>query len=212
MKLRLLPTAALAALTFVASQLSAATDNPWTARIRGTYLNMANRSDAFSALGINFAADSVHVNSKWIPEFDFAYAFTEHFSTELVLTIPQTQDVTLVGVGKLGSFKHLPPVLTAQYRFSPFSGVEPYVGAGINYTLIYDTDLKVAGVPLALENDSLGLAAQAGCNLKLNRSWTLNFDAKYVTLQSDVSVKNGPRLTTAKLNPWLLSFGAGWHF
>ncbi len=212
MKPRLIATAVLAALTLAASHLTAAPDGPWTVRVRSTYLDMANRSDAFSALGINFGANAVHVNSKWIPELDFSYAFTPQISTELVLTVPQTQEVTLAGVGKLGTFKHLPPTLTAQYQFAPGATVQPYVGAGLNYTLIYDADLKVAGVPLALENGSVGVAAQAGCNFKLSGNWALNLDAKYVTLGSDVSVKGGARLTTAKLNPWLLSFGAGWRF
>lgn len=204
--------ALFAALTFAAGTLSATPESPWTIRVRSTRLDMANRSDAFSALGIKFGADAVHVNSKWIPELDFSYAVTSHLSAELVLTVPQTQDVTLAGVGKLGTFKHLPPVLTAQYQFSPGAMVQPYVGAGINYTLIYDTDLKVAGVPLALENGSLGVAGQAGCNFVINSAWSINLDAKYVTLASDVSVKGGARLTTAKLNPWLWSVGIGRRF
>lgn len=212
MKLRFLPAAVIAALTLATGQLPATPENPWTVRVRSTYLQIANRSDAFSALGINFGADAVHVNSKWIPELDFGYAFTPHFSTELVLTIPQTQDVTLAGVGKLGTFKHLPPVLTAQYQFAPGATVQPYVGAGVNYTLIYDTDLKVASVPLALENGSLGVAGQAGCNFVITPQWSINLDAKYVTLASDVSVKGGARLTTAKLNPWLWSIGVGRRF
>lgn len=205
MKTRLISTV-FAALSLTSLSLSA---SPWSVRLRGTYLDMANRSDAFTALGTHFAADAVHINSKWIPEVDFTYTFSEHFSAELVLTVPQTHDVSLAGVGQLGTFKHLPPVLTAQYQFTPDAIFRPYVGAGINYTLIYDTDLKVAGVPLDLEKGSFGVAAQAGCNIILNRDWSLNLDAKYVTLSSDVSVEGGPRLTTAKLNPWLFSVGFG---
>ncbi len=190
----------------------AAAAGPWTARVRATYLQMADKSDAFSALGINFAPDAVAINSKWIPEFDFSYRFTENFSTELVLTVPQSQEVTLAGVGRLGKFKHLPPTLLAQYAFAPVSGCRPYVGAGLNFTLIYDTDLKVAAVPLALENHSLGAAFQAGCDIDLGNGMALNLDAKRAVLRSDVSVKGGPRLTTAKLDPWLFSVGLGWRF
>lgn len=204
--------AALAALAVSAplAQLEAA--GPWTARLRGTYLEMADRSTAFSALGLNFAADSVGVNSKWIPEVDVSYAFSENVSAELVLTVPQTQDVTLAGVGRLGTFKHLPPTLLVQYQLAPGAAVQPYLGAGVNFTLIFDTNLSVAGVPLDLERSSLGLAAQAGFNVKLGRGLALNFDAKRAALRSDVSVQGGPRLTTAKLDPWLFSVGLGWRF
>jgi outer membrane protein len=209
MKTRSLTLAALAALALAPLSLSA---SPWTARLRATHLDMANRSDAFTALGTNFAADAVRVNSKWIPELDLTYTFSERFSAELVLTIPQTQEVTLAGVGKLGTFKHLPPVLTAQYQFAPGAKVRPYVGAGLNCTLIYDNNLSVAGVPLDLDKSSVGIAGQAGCNIVFAPSWSLNLDAKYVTLASDVSVQGGPRLTTAKLNPWLFSVGFGRRF
>lgn len=186
--------------------------SPWTVRARATYLDMADRSDAFGALGLNFAADAVSVNSKWIPEVDVSYAFTEHFSAELVLTIPQSQEVKLAGVGSLGKFKHLPPTLLAQYNFAPKAAVQPYIGAGVNFTLIFDKDLRVATVPLDLEDYSVGLAAQAGVSIKLGASTHLNLDVKRAALESDVFVKGGPRLTTAKLDPWLYSVGFGWQF
>ena len=211
-----LALALMATLAFTAPLASAAPApaeaGKWTARVRATYLSMADKSDAFSALGINFKSDAVSINSKMIPEFDFSYAFTENFTTELVLTIPQTQDVTLAGVGKLGTFKHLPPVLTAQYHFAPGASVQPYVGAGANFTLIYNTNLSVAGVPLALENYSLGLAAQGGCDFAIGNDMYVNVDVKRAMLRSDVSVKGGAKLTTAKLDPWLLSVGLGWRF
>ncbi len=67
-------------------------------------------------------------------------------------------------------------------------------------------------MPLDLERSSLGLAAQAGFNVKLGGGLALNFDAKRAALRSDVSVKGGPQLTTAKLDPWLFSVGLGWRF
>lgn len=204
--------AALAALALSTFTLPAQAAGPWTARIRATYLDMADKSDAFSALGINFRADSVDVDSKWIPEFDFSYAFSENLSAELVLTIPQKQKVGLAGVGRLGSFKHLPPTLLGQYMFNPIGKVRPYVGAGVNFTLIFDSDLKVANVPLDLEKYSVGLAVQAGVNIDIGNGMHVNLDAKRAQLRSDVSVQGGPNLTTAKLDPWLYSIGLGWTF
>lgn len=204
--------AALAAVLLAGIVPQARAASPWTARLRATYLQMADKSDAFTALGINFRPDSVSINSKFIPEFDFSYAFSPNLSAELVLTIPQSQDVSLAGVGNLGKFKHLPPTLMGQYHFAPGAKVQPYVGAGVNFTLIYDTNLKVTTVPLDLEDYSVGLAAQAGCDIDLGNGAFLNFDVKRAALRSDVFVKGGPRLTTAKLDPWLFSVGIGWKF
>jgi outer membrane protein len=203
--------AALAAL-FASAALHADDGGPWQFRLRSTYLDMSDRSDAFSALGINFPSNAVTVNSKWIPEFDVSYSFTSHLAAELVLTVPQTQDVSLAGVGPLGTFKHLPPVLALQYHLLPGSLIDPYVGLGVNYTLIYGANLAVAGIPLALDTHSFGVAGQAGADIRLGHGFFLNVDAKKVQLGSDVYVYGGPRLTTAHLDPWLLSFGAGYRF
>lgn len=78
-------------------------------KLRLAYLDPADKSDAFSALGIDFAADSILVESKWIPEIDIEYAFTENLLGEVVLTIPQRHEVTLAGVGSVGELEHLPP-------------------------------------------------------------------------------------------------------
>lgn len=202
-------TAAYADDAVVADQ---ATSGPWTFRLRATYLSMANKSDAFSALGLNFASNAVSVNSKLIPEFDFSYDFTKNLAAELVLTIPQTQDVTLAGVGGLGSFKHLPPVLALQYHFLPGATINPYIGAGINYTLIYGAKLSVAGVKLALDTNSVGIAGQVGADINFGNNIYLNVDVKKVTLSSGVYVAGGSQLTTAHLDPWLLSVGVGFKF
>jgi outer membrane protein len=201
---------ACAALLLVSvSAVSAA--SPWSVRLRATYLETVDESDAFSALGINFGKDAISVNDKLIPEIDVNYAFTDTLGAELVLTIPQTQDVSLAGVGKLGSFKHLPPTLLFQYRANPGGSIRPYVGLGGNFTLIWNTNLSVAGVPLHLDNYSLGFAAQAGIDWKIDSKWSFNLDIKRAGIHSDVST-SAARLTETRLNPWLYAIGLRYEF
>lgn len=185
--------------------------SPWSIRLRATYLETVDKSDAFTALSINFGADAVSVNDKLIPEIDVGYAFTDTLSAELVLTIPQTQEVSLAGVGKLGTFKHLPPTLLMQYRAFPGGSFRPYVGVGVNYTLIWSDKLVVANVPLGLESNSIGLAAQFGADWKLDDHWSFNVDVKRAAIRSDVFA-GGARLTTAKLDPWLYAVGLRYDF
>lgn len=180
--------------------------SPWSVRLRATYLETVDKSPAFSALGINFAADSVVVSDKLIPEIDIDYAFTDTLSAELVLTIPQKHRVDLTGAGRLGSFKHLPPSLLLNYRPALEGDFRPYVGFGANFTLIFDDDLSVAGVPLSLENYSAGLAAQAGFDYRIDERWHVNVDVKRIAIRSDV-LAGGAKLTTAKLDPWLWAVG-----
>ncbi len=136
LSLRLLACSALLVLTAAAVQAA----SPWSVRLRATYLQTVDQSDAFTALGINFPKNAVAVNDKMIPEIDVDYAFTDSFGAEVVLTIPQTQDVTLAGVGKLGTFKHLPPTFLLQYRANSGGSFRPYIGAGVNFTLIWDSN------------------------------------------------------------------------
>ena len=200
----------LATLTLLAAALVApslrAEDGPWMIRLRAVALQPANKSDAFSTVG----ADAIHVSNKTIPDVDISYFFTKNFSAELVLTVPQEHDVTLNGV-KLGTFKHLPPTLTAQWRFLPGETFNPYVGAGLNFTLI--SDVKLADGALDLDKSSLGLAAQAGVDIQLAPKWHLNVDVKYVQIKSDVKVAaTGAKVTTVKVDPMLYGVGIGYRF
>jgi len=185
--------------------------SPWTVRLRATYLETVDKSDAFTALGINFPQNAISVNDKLIPEIDVDYAFSDTITSELVLTIPQTQDVTLAGVGKLGTFKHLPPTLFVQYRALPGNSIRPYVGAGLNYTLLWGDNLAVAGVPLHLDHNSFGLAAQIGVDAKIDAHWSFNLDLKRAMIRSDVYAGSA-RLSTARLDPWLYSAGMRYDF
>ena len=110
-------------------------DGSWEVRLRGVYLDPANKSDAIPALAV--PENAIHINGKWLPDLDFEYFFTPNWSTELVLTYPQKQTVTveqsaLGGPTNIGTFKHLPPTLTAKYDFLPDQVFQPYVGLGVN--------------------------------------------------------------------------------
>jgi outer membrane protein len=204
--------AALAALLIIIPTVRSAPAGTWSARLGITYLDMANKSDAFTALSTNFASGAVQVSDRIIPEFDFAYWITENFSAELVLTIPQKHNVSLQGAGRLGTFKHLPPTLLAKYHFTTISeNFRPYIGVGVNLTLISSVKLQVANVPLDLENSSIGLAGQVGFDYELGGGRFLNVDLKKVYIRSDV-LAGGARLTTARLDPLLYSIGFGWRF
>ena len=82
---------------------------------------------------------------------------------------------------------------------------------GVNFTLISDVDLKVAGVQLDLEDYSVGAAAQAGFDYEVTEGVFLNVDVKKVLIRSDVTA-GGATLTTADLDPWLYSIGVGYRF
>jgi len=195
-----------AALGLVGAAVPAlAQESPWLVRVRAVHLAPADKSDPVGGTG---ASDRLHVSAKWIPDVDIAYFFTPNWAAELLLTVPQKHDVTLDGQ-RIGSFKHLPPTLLAQYHFLPGGQIDPYVGAGINYTLISKVDiLNGAG---RLEHDSVGAALQAGVDFRIDSKWSVNLDVKKIQIRSDVDI-NGAHASRVKVDPLLLGVGVGYRF
>lgn len=178
-------------------------------RLRAVRIDTANKSDAIPALGV--PADAITVSDKTIPEIDFTYFFTPNLAAELVLTYPQKHDVEVAGT-KIGTFKHLPPTLTLQYHFAPNASFRPYIGAGINYTVISDVDLNVPGVgALDLEDSSVGAAVGVGFDYALSKDLVLNFDVKKVQIRADV-LAGGTKVSEVKIDPLLVGLGIGKRF
>jgi outer membrane protein len=182
-----------------------AQESPWLVRARAVYIDPANKSAPVAGTG---AADRIHVSTKTIPELDISYFFTKNIAAELILTYPQKHDVTLDGA-RIGTFKHLPPTLTAQYHFLPGTTIDPYVGAGVNYTLL--SKVNLLGGAASLEHDSFGLALQAGVDFKLDKNLSINLDVKKVQIRSDVNI-GGVRASDVKVDPLLIGVGVGYRF
>ena len=196
----------LAAICLAANQ-AAAQQSPWQVRARVVNISTANGSDPIKG-DPNTASDRITVSDKTIPEVDISYYFSPNLSAELILTYPQEHDVKLDGV-KIGTFKHLPPSLTAKYHFMPEAQFSPYLGAGLNYTSISNVEL-LSGKG-GLDKNSFGLVVQAGIDYKLDKNWSLNLDIKKVQLRSDVSV-NGAKVSAVQIDPWLFGVGVGYRF
>jgi len=213
---RIIKCAALAC-AIAASALpgvASADESEWAVRLGVTQLTPANKSDSFTALNLNFPADAVHVSKKTLPEFDIFYSFSPNIVAELVLTVPQRHTVTLGGPtqgAELGYFKELPPTLLAQYHFLPGTQFDPYAGAGLNFTWINPVHLSVAGTTLDLKKSSFGPAVQLGVDSNIDKTWFVNLDFKYILLRTDVSA-GGTKLTTARVDPTLVSLGVGYRF
>ena len=206
MKKTLLAAAALCALTSGAAMAqNYPQDGKWMVRARAVHLDSANGGAA--------GDKGVSVNDKWIPELDISYFFTPNFAAELILTYPQKHDVRLNGA-KIGTLKHLPPTLLAQYHFTNLGAFKPYVGAGINYTRFssvkFDPAVDAALNP-SVKKNSFGPALQIGFDYALDKNWSINFDVKKVYIKTDVR-SFGTKVGTFKVDPVLVGVGLGYRF
>lgn len=196
---------ALTMLGLLAHDAMAQEQSPWMVRARAVNLDPANRADPVGGTG---ASDRLTVSSKTIPEVDISYFLTPNIAMELILTYPQKHDVSLDGA-KIGTFKHLPPTLLAQYHFAPSGQFDPYLGVGVNYTNI--SSVKLLNGAGGLDHHSFGLALQAGVDFKLDKHWSINLDIKKVQIRSDVTI-SGAKVSTVKVDPLLVGVGVGYRF
>ncbi|MFN4290847.1 MAG: OmpW/AlkL family protein [Permianibacter sp.] len=203
--MRHLKTAVALALV-AASSLSFAEESPWLVRVRALNLDMDSQSS-----GEVLPADAISVNDKVIPDINISYFFSPSWAAELVLTIPQEHDVKVDGVGKIGTFKHLPPTFTLAYHFNAGGDFRPYVGAGVNYTLFMDEDMNVGAAEVTLENDSIGAAYRIGFDWAINQDWLLNVDVKKIMIGTDVYL-DGTKISSLDVDPLAIGVGLGWHF
>ncbi|AOM03093.1 hypothetical protein BFX80_11700 [Cobetia marina] len=142
--------------------------------------------------------------------FTLGYRFTDTLGIELLAAQNFEHDISLNGQ-KAGSVDHLPPTLTLQYY--PLGGrdsrIQPYIGAGVNYTHFSDETLD-DGTKLEMD-DSWGAAAQIGVDLVINEHWAANVAAWYLDIDSDVTVA-GSVNDKVEIDPIVTMAGISYRF
>ncbi len=216
MKLSIIAAGMGLAASLISTTALAQVDNPWQVRVRAVAV-VPDESAKIETIGGDAA-----ITNTLIPELDISYFFTDHISTELILGTTKhkaTAVGTTLGDVELGKVWLLPPTLTLQYHMAPKAAFNPYVGAGINYTIFYSESTKGTVLDNIHYGNSFGFALQAGADIKSNpdSDWFFNLDVKKVFLNTDVRVDAttaAGAVVNAKvdINPWLIGVGVGKRF
>jgi outer membrane protein len=174
-----------------------------------------------SDLGVNVAVDN---NTQL--GLNIAYFLTNNLNVELLAATPFVHDVNFgvsdpLGTGdQLGEVTHLPPTITVNYYFNDASSkFQPYVGAGLNYTIFFDEEFTSANdaaglTDLSLDN-SFGLAAQVGADYMLNDKWFINGSIRWIDIDTEASFNlNGAEgsVDSIEIDPWVYSATLGYRF
>ena len=200
--------AALIAAGMLSSSVAQAQEGPFMVRVRAVHVAFDNGQK--DGLNTATALGAIEADSRWIPELDLSYFFTKNIAAELVLTYPQTVDITAANGGNIGKIKALPPSLLVQYHFTDLGAFKPYVGLGANYTIFMSRDNILGGVA-SVEKSSVGLAAQVGFDYMFNKNWGLNVDVKYIQMETDVTA-GGTKIGTLDLSPITAGVGVSYRF
>ena len=191
---------------------------------------------------LTLGSAAVQVDDGTSLTLSFTYMFTENWAFDILAAWPFKHDVTIdatvtdnntgdSGSASLpfGEVEHLPPTFSVQYHFSPDAKFQPFVGLGLNYTTFLSEDLDsfwvdlVPGEQLGIIDysldDSFGLAAQVGADWMLNEQWLVNFDVRWINIESDLTVTidvgEGPEsgeLGTVEIDPWVFAINLGYRF
>jgi outer membrane protein len=192
--------AALAAPRGLVAQSGGHADHPWTLRARALLVGANAESDP---VGLD-------VYGAFTVEADISRRFGRHFAAELILASASHEVTSMVeGVEvPLGSVELLPPTLLAQYHFLPDARVHPYIGAGVNLSVFYEKSGDLDALDLATK---VAPAAQAGADVDLSDRMVLNFDVKWIWLETTLE-NEGASLAELTIDPFILGAGVGFRF
>jgi outer membrane protein len=153
----------------------------------------------------------VSISDEVVPSLQIEYFFNDHVSAELLCCVA-THDVTAAnGAVDLGQVTHFPPTVTLKYRWTNLGRVEPYVGAGVNFTSFIDSE-PPAGRRVDYDS-SVGPALQAGVDYRLDDHWALNFDVRRISINTDVRISGDMSAADeVDIDPWVVSTAIAYRF
>jgi len=210
------PLAAGAALllAFSASALAQDADPGMTA---GSVLVRARVIGVLPETSSTISAIGGHVDTtdSLEPELDGSYFFTDNIAVEAIAAITRhrvTARGTAAGDVDVGKVTLLPPTVTAQWHFLPHEALDPYVGAGVNYTWFFDTSVPHTVVKQVSYDDGFGAALQIGADYHLSGRWYANLDVKQLFLNTTAKINGGAVRAKVDLDPTMIGAGVGYRF
>lgn len=189
----------------------------WIGRLRVISVSPNDSSDIIDATG-----SEVTVDSAVTAEIDVTYLFSDRVGLEIIAATAKhdlgASGGALAGAD-LGEVSLLPPTVTLQYRFASETGLHPYAGVGLNFTLFYSydlsDDLRGLGVTDVEFDNSFGVAGNIGMDIDVGERWLVNVDVKYISLSTDATIKAGGDTldkVSVDINPWVFGIGVGYRF
>lgn len=147
-----------------------------------------------------------------------SYMFTDQIGLGVLAATPFSHDIegsgTLAGAGKLAETKHLPPTFTLQYFPMPSgSKFQPYVGAGVNYTVFFDEETTgaLAGTDIQLE-DSIGLAAEIGADYMITENIGVNAALWWIDIDTEAKIEAANQTIDVEIDPLVYMVGVSYKF
>ena len=171
----------------------------------------------------------VSVDSNAQLGLNLAYFITPNINIEVLAATPFSHDIDIAGGDiNLGKTKHLPPTVTANYYFLDASSkFQPYIGAGLNYTVFFDEEFNqgtvdvIEGAAGAVVSDlsldaSFGFSAQIGADYEVSEGIYVNASVRYIDIETEADFKVAGsdigKIETVDINPWVYTVSVAYKF
>ncbi|WP_185858983.1 OmpW/AlkL family protein [Vreelandella nanhaiensis] len=193
-------SAAVITAGFALASQAALAYNAGDAFVRGGYA----KTDTGSGNG-NVGGNELNVQNESGFTFGAGYLFTDKVGIEL--NSSEKFEHQFNAAGNNGSFDRMPVNLLVNYY--PLGGmdsrVQPYVGAGVNYT-------RFSGEPSDVSvKSSYGAIGQVGVDLAVTENVSLNSFASYADVSSDIRT-GGETVGKVDMDPLTVGGGVTFRF
>ena len=229
-----LSLAAAISAAMVSTQAVAYEAGDWVVRAGVTTVDPQESGDQLTLNGSEAAfigavgPEELGVDSDTQLGLTVEYMLTNNWGIELLAATPfqhtASATETLAGLD-VADIKHLPPTLMAVYHFNSGKKFQPYLGAGINYTIFFSEDttseadatfatLGLTGGDVELD-DSWGLSVQAGFDYHLNDKWLVNASVRWIDIDTEAEIKfdNGAKIKAdVDIDPYVYTVSVGYKF
>lgn len=192
---------------------------PWSLSLGPAHVGFSTRADV-SAGGMPMPGANAQASENTTLGFEVGYALSPTWTARFLGGVPPQTTLTgtgaLAGAGVLGRARYAPAVLSLTYRFNEYGAVRPYVGAGINYTVVYGE--KDGFLSNVRASNAFGTVLQLGAEVPINASMFLSLDARKIYLKTKVdgnlpaAMGNAPAHAELRLNPLIVTATVGWRF
>jgi outer membrane protein len=158
----------------------------------------------------------MHTDAHFTPTAQIGRFIGDHFAVALTIGLPPHIDIdgagSIAALGKLAETTYGPMTLTGQYR--PIAGgpVQPWIGAGAAYMIVFSTE-DAAFADVEIDND-LAPVIEAGADIMVAPDWGFFVEAKRAWLKTESrGTFNGVPVTgEVGLGPWAVSAGVTLRF
>ena len=220
---RKLPVTTIIVIIMVAGQTALAAKSSPTS---GFYVDVGaagllfDTNASIDVAGSPLPGANLHASNNVTLGLGIGYFVTPNISLLTVLGVPPTTTLTGRGVLSgvtLGKVTYGPSMLVANYHFRQFGAFQPFLGAGVTYTVVFGTEDN-AITNLKVSN-SVGAVIRTGFDAMLSDRWGAFISLSKVFVATNASgnaairpLVGAPISAHVSFNPLVLFSGVTYRF